>query len=58
MKIKKIDVFPIRVKNDFEITVFQRHPELLEMKEKLYDDGAVYASMTGSGSTLYGLFLK
>tara|TARA_B100001142_G_scaffold328927_1_gene390430 strand:- start:2701 stop:3450 length:750 start_codon:yes stop_codon:yes gene_type:complete len=47
-----------RVKNDFEITVFQRHPELLEMKEKLYDDGAVYASMTGSGSTLYGLFLK
>lgn len=46
------------VKNDFEPSVFDRFPVLAEIKEKLYSLGAVYASMTGSGSTVYGLFSK
>ena len=42
--------------NDFEPSVFAKYPLLGEIKEKLYDLGADYASMTGSGSTIYGLF--
>lgn len=42
--------------NDFENTVFPKHPELSEIKEQLYDIGALYASMTGTGSTLFGIF--
>lgn len=45
-----------KVKNDFEVSTFATHPQLKKMKEKLYIDGAIYASMSGSGSTLYGLF--
>ena len=44
------------VANDFEKTVFALHPALAQIKEQLYDLGAVYASMSGSGSALYGLF--
>jgi len=42
--------------NDFELPVFSRHPELFKIKELLYSKGAVYASMTGSGAAVYGLF--
>ena len=42
--------------NDFEPSVFAKHPLLGEIKQKLYDLGADYAAMTGSGSTIYGLF--
>ena len=42
--------------NDFEKTVFVAHPELAEIKDMLYSKGAVYAAMSGSGSTIYGLF--
>jgi 4-diphosphocytidyl-2-C-methyl-D-erythritol kinase len=42
--------------NDFEQSVFPNHPVLKEIKEKLYASGAIYASMTGSGSTMYGIF--
>ena len=42
--------------NDFETTVFAKHPQLADIKQKLYSMGAVYASMSGSGSTVYGLF--
>jgi len=45
------------VKNDFEISAFENYPQLKKMKEKLYADGAIYASMTGSGSVLYGVVL-
>ena len=44
--------------NDFEYGVLQTYPELALLKEQLYAQGAVYASMTGSGSTFYGLFKK
>lgn len=44
--------------NDFEKPVFQLHPELRKMKDDLYASGALYASMTGSGSALYGIFPK
>jgi 4-diphosphocytidyl-2-C-methyl-D-erythritol kinase len=42
--------------NDFEIPVFRRYPALQQIKAQLYRSGAVYASMTGSGSAFYGLF--
>jgi 4-diphosphocytidyl-2-C-methyl-D-erythritol kinase len=42
--------------NDFETTVFSKYPEIKSIKEALYSKGAVYASMSGSGSTVYGLF--
>ncbi len=42
--------------NDFERTVFAAHPELAAIKQSLYDSGAVYASMSGSGSALFALY--
>jgi 4-diphosphocytidyl-2-C-methyl-D-erythritol kinase len=42
--------------NDFEKSVFLRHPKIKEIKDFLYQEGAVYASMSGSGSTVYGIF--
>ncbi len=42
--------------NDFEDSVFPKHPALSELKTQLYNDGAVYASMTGSGSAVFGIF--
>lgn len=44
------------IKNDFEVSVFQQFPEIKHIKELLYDSGAVYASMSGSGSSVYGIF--
>ena len=41
--------------NDFEKTVFEKYPRLAEIKQSLYDDGAVYAAMSGSGSALFSL---
>lgn len=42
--------------NDFEQTVFPIHSEIAEIKKRLQDAGAVYAAMSGSGSTVFGLF--
>ena len=47
-----------RLVNDFESTVFPLHPEIPALKQRLYDDGAVYAAMSGSGSAVFGLFRK
>ncbi len=44
--------------NDFEPSVFQIHPEIGQIKDDLYQMGAVYAAMSGSGSALFGLFRK
>lgn len=61
MSLKEIVRLPVEewkkyMKNDFEESVFLTHPEIAAIKDKLYDIGAVYASMTGSGSAVYGLF--
>ena len=53
-----VDQWRGRVVNDFEESVFPAHPEIAALKEQLYRDGALYASMTGSGSAVYGLFRK
>jgi 4-diphosphocytidyl-2-C-methyl-D-erythritol kinase len=42
--------------NDFEETVCKVHPEIAEIKQRLLDAGALYAAMSGSGSTVFGLF--
>ena len=42
--------------NDFEKSVFALHPEIGDIKDRLYDLGATYAAMSGSGSSLFGLF--
>jgi 4-diphosphocytidyl-2-C-methyl-D-erythritol kinase len=44
------------LKNDFEPSVFAAHPELADIKQQIYDLGAVYASMSGSGSSIFGIF--
>ena len=44
------------IKNDFEKTLFIEYPLLAEIKQNMYDLGAVYAAMSGSGSTIFGLF--
>lgn len=44
--------------NDFEPSVFALHPEIEALKDKFYDQGAVYAAMSGSGSSVFGLFAK
>ena len=49
------DMHPLLI-NDFEQTVFPLHPEIADIKKRLQDAGAVYAAMSGSGSTVFGLF--
>lgn len=44
------------MKNDFEDSVFKKFPEIAAIKDGLYDLGAVYAAMSGSGSSVYGIF--
>ena len=61
LSIERIITKPIHewknvLKNDFEASVFPSHPTVKNIKAKLYERGAVYASMTGSGSTVFGLF--
>ncbi len=62
MSIKKcVTTLPIEewrkhLFNDFETKIFQNYPTISELKNKMYADGAVYASMSGSGSSVYGIF--
>lgn len=51
-----IETWKENLHNDFEDSIFPLYPELKVLKKKLYDEGAVYASMTGSGSTLYAIY--
>ena len=44
--------------NDFEIPIFKKYPDIAAIKDDLYVAGALYASMSGSGSTVFGIFRK
>lgn len=46
------------ISNDFERIVFEVHPEISQLKNELYNTGAIYASMSGSGSSVYGIYSK
>ncbi|MFC3879226.1 4-(cytidine 5'-diphospho)-2-C-methyl-D-erythritol kinase [Algoriphagus namhaensis] len=47
-----------RLVNDFEASIFPNHPEIEQIKYQLYDAGAFYAAMSGSGSSVFGIFEK
>jgi 4-diphosphocytidyl-2-C-methyl-D-erythritol kinase len=49
---------PGTFKNDFEEPIFSKYPELAKVKQELLDAGAVFASMSGTGATMYGLFAR
>ena len=51
-----VETWKETISNDFEKTIFKSHPILGHIKSSLYDAGAIYASMSGSGSALYGIF--
>jgi len=53
---KPVEQWRHLVKNDFEATVFDAYPRIREIKEALYKNGALYASMSGSGSAVYAIF--
>ena len=53
---RPIDEWKGEMKNDFEKSIFAKHPEMEKIKEELYSMGAVYASMSGSGSSFFGIF--
>lgn len=59
--LKEIVKLPIHewrryMHNDFETSIFKLHPAIAEIKQQLYDNGALYASMSGSGTAVYGFF--
>ena len=53
-----VEMWPDVLFNDFESSVFPIYPAVEQLKRKFYADGAVYASMSGSGSAVFGLFRK
>jgi len=55
---KDITRWPFLIKNDFEESVFPNHPIVENIKETLYEMGAEYAAMSGSGSSVYGFFAE
>ena len=54
--LQPVDTWRDELKNDFETSVFALHPEIAQIKQQLYEQGAVYAAMSGSGSAVFGLF--
>jgi 4-diphosphocytidyl-2-C-methyl-D-erythritol kinase len=58
LKNEPLDKWKNYVVNDFEYSVFIQQPEIKQIKEKLYDFGATYSSMSGSGSSVFGIFDK
>lgn len=54
--MQPVETWRAELVNDFEKSVFAAHPEIGAIKEKLYSLGAVYAAMSGSGSSVFGLF--
>lgn len=63
LSLQKLIKYPVsqwkeNIYNDFEKPVFSKYPSIKKIKEKLYRMGAIYSSLTGSGSAVYGLFDK
>jgi 4-diphosphocytidyl-2-C-methyl-D-erythritol kinase len=56
--LEPVENWKTMISNDFEAPVFRAHPELAVIKEELYAHGAVYATMSGSGSAIVGIFPK
>lgn len=61
LSLKEITSLPVNqwkglIKNDFEESIFPKHAEIKGIKDKLYKNGALYASMTGSGAAVFGIF--
>jgi len=61
--LRKLDTIPVaqwkqHIHNDFEEPVFHEYPQIASIKEYLYAEGALFASMSGSGSTVFGIFEK
>ena len=56
--MQPVETWHDELTNDFERSVFTLHPEIGAIKDRLYDMGATYAAMSGSGSSLFGLFRK
>jgi 4-diphosphocytidyl-2-C-methyl-D-erythritol kinase len=50
------DLWKDQLVNDFEASIFPKYPEIAAIKDQLYDLGASYAAMSGSGATVFGLF--
>ena len=55
-KVNDYEFLKSSVKNDFEEKIFMLYPEIKKIKNMLYDNGAKFALMTGTGSTVYGIF--
>ena len=55
---QSISTWKTELINDFEKPVFEKYPEIKNIKDNFYDAGAIYASMSGSGSAVYGIFKK
>ncbi len=53
---KPVETWREELMNDFEQSIFNHYPELQAIKDELYKNGAIYAGMSGSGSTLFGIF--
>ena len=58
LNLRPLTAWRKQVKNDFETTVFAKYPAIRKVKEELYNRGALYASMTGSGAGVFGIFPK
>lgn len=56
LKREKLNTWKTYLMNDFELAYQERYPVISEIKNELYGSGALYAAMTGSGSTVFGIF--
>ncbi len=55
---RPIETWKADLKNDFEQTIFSQYPAIEKIKNELYNAGALYASLSGSGSSVFGIFSK
>ncbi len=53
-----VETWKDELKNDFEEAVFKKYPEIKSIKDNLYGSNAIYAGLSGSGSSVFGIFKK